>query len=136
FNERFPNAAGLFETSRVGVNHDRTQAIVSLRWQKNCNSGGAAVYVLEKQQGVWHVVAAVPGSVGKPVERTPLAPLDLPDSFVASRRAPEWMSPRALEGERKRRLAEVRYEKDWLSRCAQYREFLYSDRLSSVGADA
>lgn len=50
------DAKGLLQLSRVGFNHDRTQAIVLLAWQSTCLNETGTVYELLKRRGDWKVV--------------------------------------------------------------------------------
>lgn len=60
FREAFPRARGMLEISRVGVNHDHTQALVFVGRTDDCAVGSGQLYEVEKFQGTWKVVAHVP----------------------------------------------------------------------------
>lgn len=111
FRERFPKASGLFETTRVGLNHDRTQALVAFSQQSSCDAGGVVVYVLEKAEGQWHVVAVVPVEEDAAVKLTPLT--------HARSRDPAWVTARAKAGEARRQREAARGRSEWLGRCAR-----------------
>lgn len=53
-----PNTTGVLAFSRVGINHDHTQALVSFGVQSHGFAGGGALYELEKFHGKWKVVQA------------------------------------------------------------------------------
>lgn len=59
YREAHPNATGIMGVSRVGINHDRTQALVYLGGQGACLAGGGSLYELEKFKGRWKVVQVV-----------------------------------------------------------------------------
>lgn len=53
FHLQFPNAAGLIRISRIGMDKNRTTAVLYFAHQEGYLSGGGTTLVLRKQNGKW-----------------------------------------------------------------------------------
>jgi hypothetical protein len=55
FNKKYPKSSGILSLSRVGINADKTQALVYKGWSCGGLCGGGGYTLLTKKKGVWVV---------------------------------------------------------------------------------
>jgi hypothetical protein len=59
FYRKYPKSAGLIELSRIGLNKEKTQAIVELWDSKGWTGSRAYIYILVKENNNWTVTDTI-----------------------------------------------------------------------------